>query len=243
VPAKVRIRFRKGGDVRFLSHHDLMRTFERMLRRAEIPFRRTQGFHPKPRLVFALSLPLGVVGVEEVVELELAHTLPAGDVHARLAAEAPPGLEILSVRTVDFRASAQVSRLCYRVALANDTADAVRVRAAEVLRSPECLVERLRPQLRRIDLRPSLRDLRVTESGGQAALEMDLCPTPAGTARPDEVLRLLGLNGLIESGAVLERCRLEIYDETPPPPATADVIATGSAENHAGASPVAEGNA
>ena len=61
--SKVRLRFAKGGSLRWLSHHDLMRAFERMLRRAALPFRRTQGFHPHPRLVFALSLPLGVVGV------------------------------------------------------------------------------------------------------------------------------------------------------------------------------------
>jgi shikimate kinase len=50
---------------------DLMRTFERMLRRARLPFRSTEGFHPQPRMVFALSLSLGAVGLEEVVELEL----------------------------------------------------------------------------------------------------------------------------------------------------------------------------
>src|SRR5579871_4460656 len=100
-PDKVRLRFRKGGDVRFLSHHDLMRTFERMLRRADLPFRRTQGFHPKPRLVFALSLPLGVVGLEEVVELELNDDVPPDAVRERLAAQAPPGLTILTVRPVE----------------------------------------------------------------------------------------------------------------------------------------------
>ena len=54
VCAKVRIRFRKGGDLRLVSHHDLMRVFERMLRRADLPFHSTSGFNPKPRLVFAL---------------------------------------------------------------------------------------------------------------------------------------------------------------------------------------------
>src|SRR5207253_3923437 len=89
---KVRFRFRKSADLRLLSHHDLMRTFERLLRRAEMPVRQTRGFHPKPRLVFALSLPLGVVGCEEVGELELDEPLAPEEVHARLARHAPPGL-------------------------------------------------------------------------------------------------------------------------------------------------------
>jgi len=66
---KVRIRFRKSGDLRLVSHLDLMRSLERLLRRAMLPFRRTEGFHPTPRLVLAQSLPLGVVGHNEVLEL------------------------------------------------------------------------------------------------------------------------------------------------------------------------------
>jgi radical SAM-linked protein len=240
-PAKVRIRFRKGGDVRFLSHHDLMRTFERMLRRAAIPFRSTQGFHPKPRLVFALSLPLGVIGVQEVVELELNQAMPADDVRTRLAAQAPPGLRILSVRIVDFRAGAQVSRLCYRVPLPRDAEETVRARAAELLAAAHLRVERTRPPVRRIDLRPSLADLCITTGPDGVALEMELRPTPAGTARPEEVLRLLGLEELIKAGAVLERSRLELQDESQPLPAPSDGIAKGSEGHSAGAIPVAEG--
>ena len=68
---KVRIRFRKCGTLRLVSHHDLMRCFERMLRRAALPYHSTEGFNPKPRLIFALSLGLGIIGCQEVAELEL----------------------------------------------------------------------------------------------------------------------------------------------------------------------------
>jgi radical SAM-linked protein len=241
VPAKLRIRFHKGGDVRFLSHHDLMRTFERMLRRAKIPFRSSQGFHPKPRLVFALSLPLGVIGVEEVVELELKHVVPPEEVFAGLIGQAPPGLAILSVRPIEFRAGAQVRQLCYRVALPAELVESVRQRAVEVLALTEHRVDRPRSPMLHFDLRPSLRAIRVVEADGGAALEMDLCPTHAGTARPEEVLRLLGLESLIDSGAVLERSHLELEDESPPPPAPLDVIGTGSSGHSAEATPVAEG--
>src|SRR5262245_27743209 len=98
---KFRIRFRKTCDLRLVSHHDLMRCFERMLRRAELPFHSTEGFNPKPRMVFALSLGLGIEGWEEVVELELDEALPADEVQARLARQAPAGLTLLSVRRID----------------------------------------------------------------------------------------------------------------------------------------------
>jgi radical SAM-linked protein len=217
---KVRIRFRKGPHLRLLSHHDLMRTFERMLRRADLPFLRSQGFNPRPRLVFALSLPLGVVGAEEVVELELAQGLSVQEIEARLTRQSPPGLEIVSVRRVDPKASAQVRGLCYAVDVPAGRVDGLRARAGEVLASAECGWDRTRPPKRRIDLRPWIRDLRVHESDALSphsyTLEMDLRLTPTGTARPEEVLGLLGLADLLDAGAVCTRTRLELQDEPPP---------------------------
>ena len=222
----MRIRFRKDGALRLLSHHDLMRCFERMLRRAALPVRQSQGFHPKPRLVFALSLPLGVVGCEEVVELELDEILPPEEVRDRLVRQAPPGLEILSLRRIDFKAGAQVAF----ADLSDRPSRRARRRrppgaAAEVLAAPECWAERTRPTPRRVDLRPwllnlcALPDTVRSPSPAPSTSEMELCLTPAGTARPEEVLAALGLSDLLEAGAVLERSRLELVDETPPSPA------------------------
>jgi radical SAM-linked protein len=217
---KVRLRFRKAGALRLLSHHDLLRTFERMLRRAAIPFRRSQGFHPHPRVVFALSLPLGVVGREEVVEIELDEEVPPEELRARLARTAPPGLEVLSARRVGPRDGAQVRGLTYGVAVPAGRVAGTARRVAEVLAAPECWVERTRPPRRRLDLKPFLKGLRLEERISGGFLEVDLRLTPAGTARPEELLELLGLKDLLDAGAVLERTRLELEDEAPCPDET-----------------------
>jgi radical SAM-linked protein len=212
----VRIRFRKGGPLRLLSHHDLLRTFERMLRRAGLPFHRTQGFHPKPRLVFALSLPLGVVGGDEVVEIELDEVLPPGEVHDRLARQAPPGLVLESTRRVAPRTTARVRGLSYALPVPPERLPGLGPRLAGVLAAREWWIDRTRPPRRRLDLRPLLRDLRLEETP-PCRLVMDLALTDSGTARPEEVLGLLGLEDLLDAGAVLERTRLELEDEQPPP--------------------------
>jgi radical SAM-linked protein len=233
---KVRIRFRKGGALRLLSHHDLMRTFERLLRRSQLPFHRSQGFHPKPRLIFALSLPLGVVGREEVVELELDEVLPLEAIHTRLARQASPGLEILSVRRIALKVNAQVCRLAYSLPVPAERLPGLTPRIAEVLAASECWIDRNRPHSRqagrRLDVRPFLDDLQIVESanpsrnrqgetvepllggrGSDHSLEITLRLTPLGTARPEEVLVLLGLEDLLAAGVVLERSRLELHDE------------------------------
>src|SRR5262249_30621239 len=114
---KLRFRFAKTGTFRLLSHHDLMRCLERMLRRADIPFKSTAGFHPGPRVVFAQSLPLGVVGRDEVVEVELTRPRDAADTLARLNAQAPAGLSFTRVSVVPMKATAIPRRVVYELPL------------------------------------------------------------------------------------------------------------------------------
>jgi radical SAM-linked protein len=215
---KVRIRFRKAGALRLISHHDLMRCFERMLRRAALPFHSTQGFNPRPRLVFALSLPLGIVGREEVVELELTEPIPPSEVRERLTRQAPAGLDILDIKPIAPKTVGQVQRVCYRLPLPAERRAGLPERAAALLAAPECWVLRTRPEPRRLDVRPYLNAIRILSD----ALELDLRVTPTGTTRPDEVLALLGVDDLLAAGSVLERSRLELHDESEhaEPPAT-----------------------
>jgi len=202
------VRFRKAGDLRLVSHHDLMHCFERMLRRAAIPFATTQGFHPQPRMVFALSLALGIVGQNEIVDIELTEPFAPEELQQRLRGQAPPGLEILDVTAVPRRDRLHVRRAVYRLALPPESPPGPELtqRCAALLSQPQCWVERARPQPRRIDIRPFLSELRVAEG----ALVMIFCITAAGTARPEEVVHLLGLSEILARGGVLERTELEL---------------------------------
>jgi radical SAM-linked protein len=206
---KFRIRFRKTGLLRLVSHHDLMRALERMLRRAALPFRSTSGFHPHPRVVFALSLPLGVTGLDEVVELELTEELPGDEVLARLQRQSPAGLELLAISSIAPNATAQVCRAVYRLPISAERSAALVEESARMLAQEECWVERRRPELRQVNIRPYILDLRVEPD----VLEIDLRVTPTGSARADEVVDQLGCRDLLDAGAVLERTKLDLIDE------------------------------
>jgi radical SAM-linked protein len=210
---KVRLRFRKDGALRWLSHHDLLRTFERLLRRSGLPFRNTQGFNPHPRIVFALSLPLGVVGQAEIVELELDEEVDPEEVRGRLQAQCPAGLEILTAMRIPPGSGVHVSGLCYGIAVPAERIESTRQRIDALQSGEPCWVERSKPTLRRLDIRPFIRELRLAPESGY--LEIDLRLLPSGTARPDEVLTVLGLADLLESGFVLERTQLEMANEEP----------------------------
>jgi radical SAM-linked protein len=206
---KVRIRFRKGGDLRFVSHHDLMKCFERILRRARLPVHVSEGFHPMPRMVFAMSLGLGIVGLEEVLELEFNEVIEPDQVRRRLVEQLPPGLEIQNVRRIPTSCGAQVRRAGYRVAIGPEQKADLPRRIEALLSFSECWIDRARPVPRRIDLRPFISELRLING----YLEMLLWVTPQGAARPGEVLSILELSDLAQSGVPVERHVLELLDE------------------------------
>src|SRR5437588_692687 len=91
---KYLITFEKGESVRWLGHLDILRTFERAIRRAAPPIAFTAGFNPREKLAFASALATGVTGAEEPATVELTDSLPPEEVVERLNANLPPGIRI-----------------------------------------------------------------------------------------------------------------------------------------------------
>ncbi len=97
---RIRFRFSKTGAMALLSHLDLVRLFERALRRAELPISFTGGFHPLPRLQLALALPLGVQGEGEWMDLEFIEQVEALQVLKLWQQTLPPGLVLMEAYEV-----------------------------------------------------------------------------------------------------------------------------------------------
>ncbi|MCE9531662.1 MAG: TIGR03936 family radical SAM-associated protein [Planctomycetes bacterium] len=209
---KVRIRFRKDGDRRFVSHHDLMRAFERMLRRAGLPFRSTEGFHPQPRVVFSLSLPLGMSGIDEVVEIEWLEPVEPSEVLERLTRCAPEGLHFFNARRIDLKQAAKPRRALYRMPIPANEAEEVTARCEKLLANAELWIDRERPRPRQVNVRPYIHALYVED--GQ--LYMDVWISQEGGVRADALAKVLDLNHLLDAGAVIERAKLDIEDEIDP---------------------------
>jgi len=233
---KLRFRFAKTGTLRLLSHHDLMRCLERMLRRASLPFKSTAGFHPSPRVVFALSLPLGVVGWDEVVEIEFNQPLLADDILLALNAQAPVGLAFTCAGVVSMRATAVPRRVVYRLAIPPERVTDAATRAANLLTREKVWIDRIRPTPKQLNIRPYVRGLWVANGD----LILDLWVTQTGTARADELVQLLDLGDVIEAGAVLERTIVEVRDEVidgdstdSPPDGPADILPLDRADSTA----------
>lgn len=95
-PYRIRLTYSKTGPMRFLGHLELVWAVTRAIRRADLPIRYSQGFHPKPKLTFSQPLPVGIESMEEYMELELDSTggrLDPQEVMARLNGQMPEGIK------------------------------------------------------------------------------------------------------------------------------------------------------
>jgi len=199
---RLRVRYAKRGRLRFTSHRDFSRAFERAVFRARVPMAYSSGFNPHPRISYAGAAPTGSASEAEYLELALAEVVVPADVHAMLDEALPPGLDILEVAESPGGSLADLlegSR--WRIDLAVDR-DAAADAVTRFLAADEALVERMTKKgMREFDARGAVLALALLEpddaAPGRTTLDVVLRHgTPA--VRPDDVLRgLTTVSGLV----------------------------------------------
>ncbi|MDB9378621.1 TIGR03936 family radical SAM-associated protein, partial [Nodularia sphaerocarpa] len=103
---RVRVWFGKQGTMALVSHLDLMRLFDRVIRRAGLPIAFTGGFHPGPRIAIASALALGATSSGEVVDFELTQLVEVETFRQKLLQELPTDIPVYNVATIDLKAPA-----------------------------------------------------------------------------------------------------------------------------------------
>ena len=197
----VRIRFTEHGKVRFVSHRDVARAFERAFRIEQLPISFTLGFSPRPKVSFGLALSVGHESDAEYLDLELAEPVdPAGLVEP-LSAALPDGIDVTGAVALADRAPAlqeAVTALEWRFEVRSSTGEtpeplALARVAAEALQATALPVLRTRKgKESQEDVRPLLRRLEMVEApDGTAFLVAELSTRPA-SVRPAELLAAIG---------------------------------------------------
>ncbi len=186
-----------------------MRCLERMLRRAAVPIASTQGFNPRPKVTFALALGLGIEGRSEVVDLELSEPVEGPELLSRLRRVAPAGFEWIDAMSLPPSASAPHPRTVeYSIRVLDERLSLARSNLQSLLASSSWPFTRRRPNREStFDLRPELVAAEITDGG---LLRFRLKVSPAGSARPEELLEALALRDLLDDGAVLTRTDVEL---------------------------------
>lgn len=191
---RMRIVFSVGEAVKYISHLDLLRAWERILRRAELPLAYSHGYNPHPRLVIAMPLPVGCTGAREVIDAYLYEAVAPASLMQALDGQMPHGMAAVAAGEVDLRGPAMPSAITdaeYRVALQGVRYDDVAARARDFLAR-----ERVPVTFRHksFDMRPLVARLDAEAGEEESILETVLLRLPSGRiGRPDVLLEALGL--------------------------------------------------
>jgi radical SAM-linked protein len=192
---RIRIRFGKTGDLRLVSHRELVVVLERLFRRISLPLSMSEGFHPRPRMSFPSSLALGIEASDEMMEIELTEVPDADELLARLRAAAPPGLEFYRLELVPWGApKPQIDTILYEFPVPDERIPALSECISRVY-SQRTLTVRRDDRAAPLELFSTLDSLEL--AGG--VLRLRLRVTGEASVRPAEVLVALGIDDLLDS--------------------------------------------
>jgi radical SAM-linked protein len=204
--ARIRIRFAKLGKIRWTSHRDTARMWERAFRRIELPLAYTNGFSPRPKVSFGLALPTGYESLAEYLDIELADGgVDAVDVESlptALSAALPMGVDAVAAAAIEARAPSlqeDVTLCTWECTVADpsgtpaDFGASLAERAGELLDASEVVVTRQRKGTDVTDdIRPAILSLRLLDETPEGVrLECDLATQPR-SLRPSELVAALG---------------------------------------------------
>jgi radical SAM-linked protein len=197
VVQKLRVRYAKRDRLRFTSHRDFARAFERAVRRAGIPIGFSSGFSPHPKISYANAAPTGAASEAEYLEIGLTDERTADAVREALDEALPPGLDIVEVVVSGSGSLAdRLEASEWRIEIPGADAGELQAAVAAFLQASDVSVDRMTKRgIRAIDVRGAVVRL-VADADAVVGIVRSTIPT----VRPDDIISGLHEHGLT-SGA------------------------------------------
>jgi len=171
---RVRLKLSKQGRARMVGHLEYLKMFQRAVRRAKLPIRFSQGFHPMPKISYLEALPMGVSSDAELVDLELLHSVPIDKVIADLNVQLPEGFKIVAGEIIPWKSpspSATVASSYYYVTLPDPHPEDLVERISNFLAAEQILVSRIKKGVeRQVDIRADV--LELSQVGAELHIEL-----------------------------------------------------------------------
>jgi len=196
---RLRLRFSRGDEVKYISHLDLMRLWSRALRRAGIRLAYSEGFSPHPKMSLAAPLPTGVTSEAELMDISLQKMVSPHFLIRTVAQQLPKGMDILEVQEIPLTSPSLQSQLRYAeyrvVVTASQSEEEVHAAINSLLQAKSLPWQHMRDTgPRHYDLRALIDQIwLVSRHGSTFALGMRLRCDSQGTGRPEQVTAALGL--------------------------------------------------
>jgi radical SAM-linked protein len=233
---RLRVRYAKRGRLRFSSHRDFSRAFERAVFRARIPMAYSSGFNPHPRISYAGAAPTGSASEAEYLEIGLAEVIDPARAHADIDQALPDGLDVLEVvASAGGSMADQLEASWWQITLQDTPPQEARQAVEALLATDEVIVERMTKKgVRSFDARAAIVSVTLTDPAPDrepcAILDVVL-RHGSPSVRPDDVLAALHeTTGLRVTAALQQRLAqgpLDLGSGTVGDPLTPDRDAAG----------------
>ena len=184
------IRFGKQPRLRFISHLDLQRFFQRAVNRTGLPIAYTQGFNPHPVMSFGSALALGWTSEYEVIDIRLSAPMGRKRTEEAMRAALPEDLPVLEARMVEDRHPAPMAQVVmsdYRVTFEDDATTLIGQIPAFLCRESVPAIKKTKSGEKTIDARPMVARLCPLENGFEARLML----TEQSSLKPDLLIALI----------------------------------------------------
>lgn len=218
---KARIKFAKWGAMRFIGHLDVMRYFQKALRRADIDVAYSEGFSPHQIMSFAAPLGVGLTSNGEYLDVEIKTHAGAEDMKKRLNETMVEGLEILSVTRLpegakNAMASVAAAKYTVRFRKGYEPEFDWKSRFLDFCSSPSIVVtKKTKKSQATLDLKPFIYHLSLSEEEKDGVVHMLVNASSSGNVKPGLVIEaFLKANGAELSPFALEIVREDTYADT-----------------------------
>lgn len=189
---RLRIRFIKGEGVKFLSHLDILRTFNRAIRRSGVPVSYSKGFNPHPIISFALPLSVGVTSDGEFVDMDTESDINPKDFVDMLNKGLPEGLKAKDAVEVDLKSNvmAQVRRAKYKVTVTGDNLEDIEQKIKQLMNYESIVVlKETKSGAKDTDIKPDILNISVlSKNKNTAEIFMELSAGSVSNLKPDFVV-------------------------------------------------------
>jgi len=207
------------GDLRFASHHDMMRVIERTLLRADLPLKYSQGFSPRAILSLAFPRPVGVAADRDLLVLSLEKPMLRQDLLDASNRCCPEGLKFSDAIRLEMKTTPQPSRCTYEILLPDDKQAAVARSVEEFSKADSYPIQRTKhpkrrgkrgysePVTRTLDLKLLIDNVQLLDG----SLSWSQAPHETLWAKPVEAMKALGLDPICDL-AMVRRTSLDFQD-------------------------------
>lgn len=186
----LRFKFVKKGSLQYISHLDLVRTMHKIIVRAKLPLWYTEGFNPKPKMIFAAPLSIGTESECEFMDLRMSEYIDPAEAIARINANMTSEMQVVEAYYPESKFT-DLKWMSYRITICSSNVSDATVENCNNLLSSDCIEVLKKNSDKTFDIRPLIKSAVACKSGDSILIDAVLSADPSSFLNPEYVVKYL----------------------------------------------------